>query len=45
MTIADAVLYGLFAALDRAYGLVEEGPAWLLPALMLLAFTIVGGLE
>ena len=45
MILADAILYGATRALDWACRSIERGPAWLLPALMLLLFTIVGGME
>lgn len=45
MILADAILYGATCALDWVCRRIGRGPAWLLPALMLLLFTIVGGME
>lgn len=45
MILADAIIYGATRALDWVYRRIERGPAWLLPALMLLMFAIVGGME
>ena len=44
MILADAILYGATRALGWVCRRIERGPAWLLPALLLL-FTIVGGME
>lgn len=45
MILADAILYGATRALGWVCRRIERGPAWLLPALMLLMFAIVGGME
>lgn len=44
MILADT-LGALMDAGDRLCRRIERGPAWLLPALMLLMFTVVGGME
>ena len=49
MSLSDKLLFGSFGVVsdvaDWVCRRIERGPAWLLPALMLLLFTVVGGME